>query len=180
MLNVLPGDLIACEGTGPVADAIRTVSKRTHVAVIVTAVPAIVAESTMSSKQPDVETGRLTIGVQAHFLSEWLAALDGSAWLYRLNEPLTDAEAEAFARFIELEHRNKVGYDFAGVMGLGADRLLNSGLTIQPDFGHVFCSELAAMAYQSIGRMGADQQPWKMTPDDVCACPIFQPPTQIK
>lgn len=179
--TVLPGDMLACSGNGTISDLIRVVSpNHTHVAVIASSRPAVVAESTAGSTIPDMESQQIEIGVQAHFLSDWLMAYDGSVWLFRLNADahLSGARQEALAAWIETEHRAKVGYNFAGVMRLGAERVLQA--LAEPRFGSLFCSQMLCEAYQEISLLPSTINPADVTPDDCCSWPLFDAPVQLK
>ena len=176
--NVSPGDMIACLGSGTIADLIRTVSpSHTHVAIIASGRPAVVAESTATSSLPDMESGLLTIGVQSHFFSDFLAAYDGQVWLYQLRDVLPYDKEETLAGWIESEHRGNVGYNFAGVMRLGLERIRQMA---SANMGALFCSEMVATAYKAIGLLPATVVPGEVTPDDACVWPLFRFPIQLK
>ena len=176
-MNAMPGDLLACSGKGVISDLIRTVSPRfSHVALVVGWSPSVVAESTASSNLPDMESGLLTIGVQAHFFSDWLAAYDGDVWQYSLKEPLIGSQEVQLVKWIETEHRYNVGYNFAGVMKLGWDRLRpHTALDLSP----LFCSELVTAAYEAIGIVSG-KVPADQTPDDVVNFNLYQAPVKLK
>ena len=181
--EVQPGDMLACKSRGIVADLIAQVSPlHSHVAMIVSARPAVVAESTARSNLPDVESGLLTTGVQAHFLTDWLAAYDGQVWLYQLKNMLTEQQSEILAAWIETQHRNKVGYDLSGVMRLGIKRLgLNNFAWLdQPDAGSLFCSEMVTAAYQAAELITALTVARDVTPDDCCLWDLFREPITLK
>ena len=178
------GDMLACSGRGLVADLISTVSPTyTHVALIDSDRPAIVAESTSRSTLPDEESGLFVTGVQAHFLTDWLSAYDGNVWLYQLETPLTSFQREEFAEWIENERRQHVGYDWAGVMRLGAERIkdeLSKAFTAKARAGSLFCSELATLAYQAVEELPETYKASEQTPDDAAHWPLFMPPVQLK
>lgn len=176
--NVSPGDMIACLGSGTIADLIRTVSpSHTHVAIIASGRPAVVAESTATSSLPDMESGLLRVGVQSHFLTDFLAAYDGQVWLYQLRDVLPYDKEEALALWIETQHRDNIGYNFVGVMRLGAERIQQM---MGANIGALFCSEMVATAYKAIGLLPATVKPADVTPDDACAWPLFRFPLQLK
>ena len=177
-LQVQVGDLLACSGSSEVSKLIRLVSPTySHVALICSDRPAMVAESTASSSLPDSEDGMFRVGVQVHLLADWLAAYDGTVHLLQLRTPLAPITEEAFQTWIELEHRHNVGYDFAGVMRLGVERVKR--MIGAPQFGSLFCSEMAAEAYKAIGLL-TDVVPSECTPDDASQWPLFRDPVQLK
>jgi hypothetical protein len=187
-LTVGPGDLLACSSKGPVADIIRSVSPiYQHVAIISNQRPAIIAESTATSSLPDLETGMLVLGVQAHYLTDWLSAYQGSVFHYPLKTMLYQRDLPVLANFLENEYRGKVAYDAVGAMRLGLRRLGLIDWTA-PTAGAVFCSEFACQVYQALGLLPA--QPTQIggpgldsadcTPDDAASWPIFGTPVQLK
>jgi hypothetical protein len=177
-LTVKPGDLIAAVGTGPVSDLIKLVSIHTHCAVICSGRPAVLAESTSRSTLPDKDDGTIRVGVQVHLLPDWLENYPGQVFLYPLANAMLPEEFAAFQSFLENEWTLHIGYDFVGVAKLGAKRLADN-LTAR-EVGSVFCSQLVTMAYQAASLISPSFRPADMTPDDVCAFPIFAAPLQLK
>jgi hypothetical protein len=175
-VRILPGDLIAFSGRGLVSNLIKlfTFSRVSHVGVMLTSNLIIESTSLDGFK-----------GVTMNPLSRRLEIYPGRVWLYPLAPgPRAKFDYPAFHGFLtSMEGRP---YDFKQCLGM-----IWKPLTRLPrpfclpfynweDLSKVFCSELAAAAYQKAGVLDPALDFSEISPADLAKSPIFSAPYRLK
>lgn len=122
-----------------------------HVGIIIRKAGALLlVESLMQSELPCVIQGTKLAGVQAHVLEDVLALESGKVYHYPLYRSLYEYESRRLTRFAD----SMIGRPYDE---LGALRTAGVGLSwieswFRPeDLAAIFCSEMVAKAYSTIG-----------------------------
>ena len=141
-----------------------------HVAIVSRhAGTTLVYESTTAERLPCHYTGKITPGVSAHSLAEWISWFKGrktKIWYYGLRAPLyTDEEMRLDAWLY-----NQIGrpYDMAGASRAGG-WITNALFALMhgEDLSSLFCSELCAAGLIHTGRLLTnDASRW--SPNKLC------------
>jgi hypothetical protein len=177
----LPGDLLACYGTGFTAKAIslgtasllaprRLRIGPSHVAIICEhhGTPVWV-ESTTLCPHACVIRQRQVSGCQAHLpemrIQDYVRS-GGRVDLYRLSpvDRLSTAESQLLTRIL-VRHMigREVGYDLGGALLSGTRLFKRTRLLPGADLNELFCSELAAKVLMRLGRLNR-ANPTKFNP----------------
>jgi hypothetical protein len=174
------GDLIPMYSKGRLSDLItwRTGGFASHLGMVIRfpgLVPldgeycndsVFVIESTMLSTLRDAFDGKIRRGVQIHWLSKRLLALDGMAWWMPLRRPFNEEERIAWRKWVRRQHINEVDYDTVQALGAGLD-FFDKLFETKEDLSKLFCSEYATASYQVCKRLPdyinpSEQTPWNM------------------
>jgi hypothetical protein len=183
------GDLVAFGGKGRISGLIKLITRSlvSHVGLVLRAdfslgkeESVMLIESTTLTNLPDMATGHLIKGVQMHWLSTRLSAHEGEAWWHPLKTPLAAGRAEEMTRWLRKAHAQQLPYDTIQAIGAGVDFWDGLGLTNDPDFSRLFCSELCARALQIAGRLPQDLNPSEETPASLLARDIFQAGVELR
>jgi hypothetical protein len=184
------GDLIAFSGNAGFSKVIKwaTKSDYSHVGIVVKSDlgngfgddSILIIESTLATSLLDANNKQAIKGVQMHWLSKRIDMYNGSvSWLGLKNpiNPVKKAEMEAWLRET---HNNKVPYDHVQIYNAAIDWFDELGLSNQPEFSTLFCSELVAKALKIAGVIDPSINPSEQTPDDVIKYPCFKDAVVLK
>jgi hypothetical protein len=93
MLNLKPGDVLACEGTAYDSWIIRLFTwGPSHTSIVACSDPVLVFESTTLSKFPCYFAGRCISGIQAHLPEDAVQNYCGKVWVLRRRASLTSIQ----------------------------------------------------------------------------------------
>jgi len=157
-MTLSDGDVIGFSGKGLVSDAINVGTWAlprwglSHIGIVSTykGIPMLFESTSVCSDSVCAITGEPISGVQAHKLDE-LIRRPGRVWQYRPVKPLNGGERLAL-KFCLL-HALGQPYDYVGAARSGGFLLrLIEGALRQPEVTKLFCSELVALALNSIGK----------------------------
>lgn len=161
------GDIVLFSGKGAFSEGIKWFSKSTwsHVGMVVH-MPDwghFLWESTTLSDLEDFETGTLTKGVQLVVLSDRIKKYEGEIAIRRLQVERTERMTTDLAK-LRLELRGKP-YE---KIKLELIRAVYDGPFGQntADLSSLFCSELVAQAYQTLGLLSEDLPANEYVPKD--------------
>ena len=105
---------------------------------------------------------------------------DGSVSWLGLKNPIDPEKKAAMESWLRETHNQKVPYDYLQIYNAAIDWFDELGLSNQPDFSTIFCSELVAKALQIAGLVDPRINPSEATPDDVIKYPCFKEPVVLK
>jgi len=184
------GDLIAFSGNAGFSNVIKwaTRSAYSHVGMVIKtdlgsgfgATNILVIESTLQTNVLDANNKQAIKGIQMHWLSKRIDLYDGAvAWL-GLKTPIDPEKRTQMESWLRSTHNQKVAYDYLQIYDAAIDWFDELGLTNEPDFSRIFCSELVAKALQIAGEIDPKINPSEQTPDDVVKYPCYQEPVILK
>lgn len=164
------GDLVLFSGKGFISRLIQfgTRSKWSHVGMVIKIKEldfVALFESTTLSNIKDINTNTLKRGVQLVPLSERITKYDGEVAIRQLNKALTDDQINYLVQF----RKNMQGkaYESSNLELIKSALDQFNSLTLNAeDLSTVFCSELVAEAYQSIGLLSEITPSNEFTPSD--------------
>jgi hypothetical protein len=178
--HMLPGDVIAFAGRGPVSAVIQsaTRSEVSHVGVILPP----------PSGPPEGGPGQLQVcestsldgfaGVTIHALERRIEAYDGEVWWLPLDDQVRERmDLDAFCAFLERQEGRP--YDLAQAVKSGLDQLDRHDLLLRATYARedserFFCSELVAAAFEASGAI-SHLNSSEVTPIDLCMFNLYKP-----
>lgn len=185
--KIKTGDLIAFNGKGIISELIKkkTKSDISHVAIVLDINQSDsrrvqIIESTSLAILPDEGTGELIKGVQRHYLSDVLNAMEGKAYWFALQNPLSEGRKARMLSWLYLMWQKRIPYDFKQAIGSAIDFKYIKGLENEPDFSQLFCSEMVAEAYKLAGFLPESYNSSEATPIDTTRYPFLNLPVRIK
>lgn len=182
------GDLIAFSGNAGFSHVIKwaTRSHYSHVGIVLKAEMGsgfgdsiLVIESTLQTTVLDASKQAIK-GIQMHWLSKRIDLYDGSVYWLQLKAPMAPEKQAEMEAWLRETHNQKVSYDYLQIYGAAIDWFDELGLTNQPDFSTIFCSELVAKALQIGGAIDPNINPSEKTPDDVVKFICYDEPILLK
>ena len=178
--HMLPGDVIAFAGRGPVSAVIQsaTRSEVSHVGVILPA----------PSGRPEGGPGMLQLcesaslegfaGVTIHGLEQRIGSYDGEVWWLPLHDQVrARMDFDAFRAFLVRQEGRP--YDLEQAVKSGLDQwdhldLLSRATYAREDHEQFFCSELVAAAFEASGAV-SHLNASEVTPIDLCTFSLYKP-----
>lgn len=162
-VGVKAGDLIGYSGNGWISNLVNVGTygwphwSLSHVGVLANAPDGrlLLFESTQFDDLPCELTGEVFLGTQAHQLDHVLKVYDGKAWLYPLYRSLYSSEDERLTEFLMATVHtpyDKMGAFRSGGVGLS----WIESLFRDQDLTTIFCSEMVAAAYATVGLFATD------------------------
>ena len=144
------GDMVLFGGRGAISRGIKrfTRSKWSHIGMVLFVEEwdmVCLWESTTLSTIPDLLTGTRRAGVQLVPLSQRMEEYDGEIAFRLVGRPPRDQELDGFLAFRKMVSRR--GYEKSYIELLG----VAFGWNKRENLSTVFCSELVAESYQSLG-----------------------------
>lgn len=115
-----------------------------------------------------------------HWLSKRIEMYNGSVYWLGLKNPLHPQKQAEMEAWLRETHNKKVRYDYLQIYNAAIDWFDELGLTNQPDFSTIFCSELVAKSLQIAGAVDPSLNPSEKTPGDVVNFPCFKDPVVLK
>lgn len=182
------GDLIAFSGNAGFSHVIKwaTRSHYSHVGIVLKAEMGsgfgdsiLVIESTLQTTVLDASKQAIK-GIQMHWLSKRIDLYDGSVYWLQLKAPMAPEKQAEMEAWLRETHNQKVSYDYLQIYGAAIDWFDELGLTNQPDFSTIFCSELVAKALQIGGAIDPNINPSEKTPDDVVKFICYDEPILLE
>lgn len=149
-----------------------------HVAIVRDSTTII--ESTTLGKTPDFELHKVLKGVQRVAIEERIASHQGSIWHVPLKDPLSESDSNRMVKWLDEIKHQELGYDWAGIAGIGIELITGLKLHTWENFGQLFCSELATKALQIAGVVPDDLSPFEQTPADVIRFICMDKPIVLK
>ena len=183
------GDLIAFSGNAGFSNVIKwaTRSPYSHVAMVVKSNlgsgfgdSILVMESTLQTSVLDANNKKAIKGIQMHWLSKRIDLYEGSVYWVGLKNPLPPEKKAEMESWLRKTHNEKVPYDYVQIYNAAIDWFDEVGLSNQPEFSRIFCSELVAKALQIAGVIDSNLNASEQTPDDVVKFPCFKEPVELK
>ncbi len=189
-----PGDVLAFSGTDLPSNVVKlaTHSPYVHVAIVFAVLPSpdpdftvLIAESHIDTSLPSLGTGKSSLGVQFHWLSQRLC-LPGPVWWAALRQPLSPEGLLNMQIWLSSQEQEGVSYDFIQAIQVGLEALIPGELRLPvkleglQDDQALFCSELVTRALQVAGAIAPTLNAADQTPAAVMAFPCFHPPVLIK
>jgi hypothetical protein len=180
--NIQPFDLVLFRGNDVVSQVISAVQTAhvgtgefTHVGVVVdkSVLPKLHAgemyiwESTWSGDVVNVETGEKTLGVQVRKVDDLIVHYDGKIAIAKLKQPMRDKINLFGIEQLHMKYVNKSKFSCNwGLCGLlsAVVPCLRRGKKKSNDM--VFCSQFAAIIYQTIGVLDRKYDPAAVVPMD--------------
>ena len=162
------GDLILYSGKETISNVIKLVtsSRWSHIGMVFDLPEydfVTVWEATTLSNARDLTSGKFGKGVQLIPLSERVRIYDGEIAMRRLQPPVT---AEQVIALVQLRRQLRGKPYEEDNMGLIRSAYDGTFGTNQEDLTSVFCSELVAEAYQSMGLLSESLPSNEYTPAD--------------
>lgn len=163
------GDIVLTSGTSLFSHAIRwmTKSRWSHVGMIVRAEQwdfVLMWESTTGVRIKDVESAKISHGVQLVPLSERLKAYDGNFAIRHLSRPLTENETQTLSRFRHEVSGRTFDYNMVELFRAAWDSGIMSDN--HEDLSCLFCSELIAETFQALGFLDENRPSNEYVPSD--------------
>ncbi len=192
--QIKPGDVLAFSGTDLPSNVVKlaTRSPYVHVAIVFAVLPSpdpdltvLIAESHIDTSLPSLGTGKPTLGVQFHWLSQ-RQRLPGPVWWAALQQPLSVDDRVNMQTWLSSQEQQGVAYDFIQAIQVGLESLIPGelGLPVKleglQDDHAFFCSELVTRALQVAGAIAPTLNAADQTPAAVMAFPCFHSPVLIK
>lgn len=163
------GDIVLTSGKTLFSQAIRwmTRSHWSHVGMVVRAEQwdfVLLWESTTGARIKDVESTKISHGVQLVPLSERLKAYDGGFAIRQLSRPLTENETETLSRFRHEVSGRTFDYNVIELLKAAWDSGIMSDN--HEDLSCLFCSELIAETFQALGFLDENRPSNEYVPSD--------------
>lgn len=186
--QIQPGDVVAFSGCDVPSSVVKiaTQSCYVHVAIVLSVDwtahhedPILIAESHIDTSLPSEGSGKTLIGVQFQRLSNRIVAAQGPVWWAPLRVPLQKHQLTQMCMWLHQIESRGIPYDFPQAIGAGMDILDKVGLSNQPDFEALFCSELVTRALQIANIVDPEVNPSEKTPADVMQFSCLQKPILI-
>ncbi|MBT9317003.1 hypothetical protein [Leptothoe spongobia] len=186
--QIKPGDVLAFATCDLPANVVKiaTQSCYVHVAIVLSVTtqaehpdPILIAESHINMSLPSEGTGKKQLGVQFQRLSQRVVSCTGSVWWAALKKPLSKGGLDKMRSWLRDVEAKAVPYDFPQAVGAGVDILDSAGLSNQPDFNALFCSELVTRALQIADCIDDSVNPSEQTPADVMGFDCLQDPVLL-
>ncbi|MEM8612348.1 MAG: hypothetical protein AAGF93_10050 [Cyanobacteria bacterium P01_H01_bin.105] len=186
--QIQPGDVVAFSGCDVPSSVVKiaTQSCYVHVAIVLSVDwtahhedPILIAESHIDTSLPSEGSGKTLIGVQFQRLSNRIVAAQGPVWWAPLRVPLQKHQLTQMCMWLHQIESQGIPYDFPQAVGAGMDILDKVGLSNQPDFEALFCSELVTRALQIANIVDPEVNPSEKTPADVMQFSCLQKPILI-
>ena len=183
------GDLIAFSGNAGFSNVIKwaTRSPYSHVGIVVKCNlgsgfgdSILVMESTLQTSVLDANNKTAIKGIQMHWLSKRIDLYSGSVYWLGLKKPIAPAKKAEMESWLRKTHNEKVPYDYVQIYNAAIDWFDEVGLSNQPEFSSIFCSELVAKALQIAGVIDSNLNASEQTPDDVVKFPCYKEPVELK
>ncbi|MBE9069822.1 hypothetical protein IQ260_24575 [Leptolyngbya cf. ectocarpi LEGE 11479] len=186
--QIQPGDVLAFSGCDVPSSVVKmaTQSCYVHVAIVLSVDwtahhedPILIAESHIDISLPSEGSGKTQLGVQFQRLSNRIMAAQGPVWWAPLRVPLLKHQLTQMRAWLHQIEAQGVPYDFPQAVGAGVDILDDAGLSNQPDFEALFCSELVTRALQIANIVAPEVNPSEKTPADVMQFSCLKKPILI-
>lgn len=183
------GDVIAFSGNVGFSNVIKwaTKSPYSHVGIVVKAAlgsglgdSILIIESTLETNVLDAQKKQAIKGIQMHWLSKRIELYNGSVYWLGLKNPLDPEKQAKMEAWLRETHNKKVRYDYLQIYNAAIDWFDELGLSNQPEFSTLFCSELVAKALQIAGAIDPSLNASEKTPGDVVNFPCFKDPVVLK
>lgn len=187
--QIKTGDLIAFSGNAGFSNMIKwaTRSPYSHVGIVLKADldngfgdSILVIESTLQTTVLDANNKQAIKGIQMHWLSKRIDLYQGAVYWLNLKTPIAPEKKAEMEAWLRETHNKKVPYDYLQIYNAAIDWFDQLGLSNQPEFSTLFCSELVAKALQIAGLVDPRINPSEATPDDVIKYPCFKEPVVLK
>jgi hypothetical protein len=183
------GDVIAFSGNVGFSNVIKwaTKSQYSHVGIVVKAAlgsgfgdSILIIESTLETNVLDAQKKQAIKGIQMHWLSKRIELYNGSVYWLGLINPLHPEKQAKMEAWLRQTNNKKVPYDYLQIYNAAIDWFDELGLSNQPEFSTLFCSELVAKALQIGGAIDPSLNASEKTPGDVVNFPCFKDPVVLK
>jgi hypothetical protein len=183
------GDVIAFSGNVGFSNVIKwaTKSQYSHVGIVVKAAlgsgfgdSILIIESTLETNVLDAQNKQAIKGIQMHWLSKRIELYNGSVYWLGLKNPLHPEKQAKMEAWLRQTNNKKVPYDYLQIYNAAIDWFDELGLSNQPEFSTLFCSELVAKALQIAGAIEPSLNASEKTPGDVVNFPCFKDPVVLK